>query len=142
MASDYVSEALRQKVAEQARFRCGYCLRSEELSGMPMTIEHLTPIAEGGLTVEENLWLACNRCNGFKGALTSAPDPDTGITAPLFNPRIDIWDENFGWSDNGTLIIGKTPCGRATVVALQLNNSEIVVTRRLWVSANWWPPQD
>ncbi|MBM4423938.1 MAG: HNH endonuclease [Chloroflexi bacterium] len=142
MASARVPEALRQKVAEQARYRCGYCLRSEELAGMPMTIEHLVPIAEGGLSVEENLWLACNRCNGFKGALTSARDPDIGDTVPLFNPRLDVWVEHFEWNSDGTLIIGKTPRGRATVVALQLNNPEIVVARRLWVSAGWWPPQE
>ena len=68
--------------------------------------------------------------------------PDTGEELPLFNPRVDAWNVHFEWSDDGALIVGKTPCGRAAVVALHLNSPEIVVTRRLWVSVGWWPPQD
>jgi len=60
----------------------------------------------------------------------------------LFNPRQQKWSEHFAWSEDGTEIQGLTPYGRATVVALKLNNPEIVVARRLWVSAGWWPPED
>jgi hypothetical protein len=142
MTSDYAPAALRQRVSEQARRRCGYCLRPEELVGMPMTIEHIIPLAVGGATVEENLWLACNRCNGFKGAQTSAPDPLTGERTALFDPRIQAWPEHFAWSEDGAEIAGRTPVGRATIEALKLNNPEIVVTRRLWVRVGWWPPQE
>jgi hypothetical protein len=110
--------------------------------GMPMTLDHIIPQAAGGLTTEENLWLACRRCNEFKGGQTHAYDSQTGEWITLFNPRLQLWAEHFAWSEDGTEILGKTPCGRATVVALQMNNSEIVVARRLWVSAGWWPPQD
>ena len=58
----------------------------------------------------------------------------------LFNPRTQMWTEHFAWSPDGTLIIGLTPLGRATVVALRLNNEFIVVARRFWVEAGWWPP--
>lgn len=91
--------------------------------------------------MEDNLWLACRRCNGFKGVQMVATDPETAQLAPLFNPRYQVWEEHFGWSLDGLEIIGKTICGRATVVALQLNNHHILVTRSLWVSAGWWPPQ-
>ncbi len=37
-------------------------------------------------------------------------------------------------------IIGKTPCGRATVIALQLNNWIAVMVRREWIAAGWHPP--
>lgn len=86
-SSDYVSVALRQRIAAQARFRCGYCLRTAELLGMPLTIEHIIPHALGGETLEENLWLACHRCNGFKGIQIEAFDPMTNERFPLFNPR-------------------------------------------------------
>ncbi len=43
---------------------------------------------------------------------------------------------------DGSQILGKTACGRATVVALNMNNAEIVITRKLWVSAGWWPLDD
>ncbi len=109
---------------------------------MSMTLDHIIPQAAAGLTTEENLWLACRRCNEFKGSQTQAYDPETGDQIPLFNPRRQIWREHFEWSENGAEILGKTPCGRATVVALQMNNPEIVVTRRLWVGAGWWPPQE
>lgn len=138
----YISASLRERIALQARYRCGYCLRTEELTGMPMTIDHIVPSAVGGLTTEDNLWLACCRCNEFKGVETQARDNETGRVVKLFNPRRQVWNEHFAWSEEGTEIIGKTPCGRATVIALKMNKPEIVVARRLWVSVGWWPPQD
>ena len=33
-----------------------------------------------------------------------------------------------------------TPCGRATVMALQMNNLIAVMVRREWVAAGWHPP--
>ena len=99
----------------QARSRCGYCLCSEMLIGMPMEFEHLIPLASGGSTVEENLWLSCRRCNEFKGRQTRAVDPETSEIVALFNPREQIWDEHFHWNDDGTEIVGLTPTGRATV---------------------------
>jgi hypothetical protein len=60
----------------------------------------------------------------------------------LFNPRQQLWIDHFAWSEDGTEIIGKAPCGRATITALKMNNAEIVVARRLWVSVGWWPPND
>jgi hypothetical protein len=59
---------------------------------------------------------------------------------PLFNPRTQIWTEHFAWSPDGTLIIGLRPIGSATAAALRLNNEFIVVARRFWVEAGWWPP--
>ena len=129
-------------MTHQARHRCGYCLRSEELMGMPMTIEHIIPEALGGTTTEENLWLACPSCNQFKGTQIQAYDPQSGKKVKLFNPRLQVWNEHFAWSSDGTQIRGKTAGGRATVIALQMNNPEIIVTRRLWVSVGWWPFED
>jgi hypothetical protein len=107
-----------------------------------MEYEHLSPLALGGKTVEENLWLSCRRCNEFKGTQTQAVDPETLEVVLLFTPRAQRWEEHFQWNEDGTEIIGLTPTGRATVGALKLNNPVIVVTRRLWVSAGWWPPSD
>lgn len=140
--SDFVSDKLRAEIAAEARYRCGYCLRSQELLGMPLTLDHIVPQAMGGKTIRENLWLACHRCNGFKGIQTHGLDPITQEQIALFNPRSQNWLGHFGWSEDITEIIGKTAIGRATVLALKLNNPEIVVARRLWVAAGWWPPQD
>ena len=115
-------------------------MTSQEVSGAQMHVEHIVPLAQGGTSVDENLWLACAWCNSFKGARTHGTDPQTGTEAPLFNPRVQEWAEHFCWSDDGTEIIGLTPGGRATVVTLRLNNEYIVPARRNWVRAGWHPP--
>lgn len=117
-----ISRSLRRRVRDAAQYRCGYCLRSEELTGERMTIEHIHPQSRGGPSSEENLWLACRRCN----ELTHALDPATGKRTRFFNPRTQLWHEHFGWDESGALIRGLTPAGRVTVTALQLNNPEIV----------------
>lgn len=73
-----ISAQLRRQIAEQAGYRCGYCLTPQGLSGARLEIDHIIPQAEGGATEEENLWLACVSCNRFKGARTHAEDPETG----------------------------------------------------------------
>ena len=89
--------------------------------------------AKGGKTEQENLWLACRRCNEFKGNQTHALDSLTDKLVPIFNPRKQSWQTHFAWSEEGTHIIGLTAIGRATVEALRLNNDEIVAARALWV---------
>lgn len=142
MKKNYISADLRRRVREQAQHRCGYCLRPEEFTGERMTIEHIRPEGRGGLTVEQNLWLACRRCNEHKGTQTHAVDPLTGKRVRLFNPRTQLWSEHFMWDETGTQILGLTPTGNATLATLQLNKSEITVARRHWVAAGWWPPEE
>ena len=142
MSRTKISAALAEKIREQAQLRCGYCLVGEHLIGIRMEFEHLLPLAKGGQTVEENLWLSCRNCNGFKHTLTEAADPETGQLTSLFNPRTQHWFEHFGWNEDHTEIIGLTSVGKATVLALKLNHPKIVATRKLWVSVGWWPPVD
>ncbi len=86
------------------------------------------------------LWLACYRCNKFKGDRTHAQDAMTEETVPLFNPRTQNWHEDFQWNLDGTLVEGITPCGRVTVELLQLNNDYVVEARQFWIIAGWHPP--
>lgn len=52
---------------------------------------------------------------------------------PLFNPRTQGWHDHFQWSvDTPFEIIGKIPCGRATVQRLALNDSEMLRLRMLY----------
>jgi hypothetical protein len=81
-------------------------------------------------------------CNGFKGTQTDAIDPATGQRIRLFNPRQQRWNEHFTWNADGTRVIGLTSCGRATVLALQLNNLIAIMVRREWVAAGWHPPPE
>jgi len=59
---------------------------------------------------------------------------------PLYHPRQQRWSDHFGWSPDGTAVVGRSLIGRATVEALRLNNEYIMATRRIWVAAGWWPP--
>lgn len=142
MSRTYIPKTLRQKVAQQAHHRCGYCLTLEKIIGAPMEIEHLVPESLGGETVEENLWLAYSYCNDYKNDRISAVDPDSNEIVFLFNPRQQVWQDHFEWDQDATQIIGLTSTGRATVVALKLNRPHLVYSRTLWVMAGWHPPKD
>lgn len=135
-----ISEKLKTKIRQQAKNRCGYCLLPQSLNPALLEIEHLLATANGGTDDEENLWLACRLCNGYKGVQTEAVDPKTGKNVPLFNPRTQNWKEHFRLKHEQ--IVGKTPCGRATVKALKLNNEIILPVRKKWIRAGWFPPFD
>ncbi len=68
--------------------------------------------------------------------LTTSTRRQTSKTA-IFNPRKQIWNEHFEFSEDETEIIGKTACGRATVIALRLNFEQAVSARKIWVSVGW-----
>ena len=107
-----------------------------------MESDDIIPEAHGGRTEEANLWLACTACNLRKGDRLTAWDPLSEARAPLFNPRQQSWSEHFSWSPDGLHIIGLTPIGRATRLALDLNRPVLVRARQLWVQAGWHPPAD
>jgi hypothetical protein len=132
---------MRERVARTAGYCCGYCRTPERIAGFRLSIEHIIPEAKGGKTIEANLWLACHACNEFKGARVRAVDPVAGRRVRLWHPRRQRWHDHFCWSEDGTEILGLTPCGRATVAALQLNRPELVAARSLWVQVGWWPPR-
>jgi hypothetical protein len=138
----YVPRVLRERVAVQARQRCGYCLTTERITGAPMEIDHIIPHSLGGPTEEDNLWLACSMCNDHKSNQIAALDPLTSEDVRLFDPRHQTWGDHFAWSAEGDRITGKTPCGRATVYALNLNRALLVRSRRIWIAAGWHPPKD
>jgi hypothetical protein len=140
MSRSYIPKSLRQRVAEAANYQCGYCLSTEAIVGAPMEIDHLIPESLGGLTEEENLWLACSLCNDHKAGRISALDPVSGDVVRLFNPRHQAWSEHFRWTAKGDRIVGQTTTGRAIVTALQLNRPVLVKARQLWIEAGWHPP--
>lgn len=122
--------------------RCAYCHTMTAITGARLVIDHIIPETVGGQTILDNLCLACHACNEFKGAKVEADDPVTSERVPLFHPRQQRWREHFRWSDDGCEIIGLTPIGRVTVLALNLNHFEIVEARRRWVRVGWHPPAE
>lgn len=137
-----IKKDLDETIRREAKNRCGYCLNPQELIPYKLEIEHLIPKASGGESAKENLWLACRECNAHKSAKTKVVDNLTGKTVNLFNPRTQNWNEHFEFSKDKTEIIGKTPCGRATVEALQINNFYQTTARSIWVEMNKFPPKD
>ncbi len=103
-------------------------------------MEHILPRTLGGSDDRSNLAASCYRCNEFKGAKTDAINPETGQLAPLFNPRTQTWADQFAWVNAGTHMIGVMPTGRATVIALRLNNENVVEARAIWIEFGWHPP--
>ena len=137
-----ISGNLRQQVISEAEARCEYCQTSSRVTGIPLVMEHIMPKSLGGTDKRSNLAAACYRCNEFKGAKTHARDPESGQFVALFNPRCQAWADNFAWSNGGTHIVGKTVAGRATVIALRLNNDQLAEARAIWIEFRWHPPSD
>lgn len=107
-----------------------------------MEIDHIIPESFGGLTEEENLWLACSLCNQHKGSRIAVPDPLTEERVHLFDPRYQQWYEHFAWSTEQDRIVARSSIGRATLAALDLNRPSLVSARRASTAVGWHPPAD
>ncbi len=136
----YVSPAKRRSIAVRANFRCEYCLSSEQITSGPYHVEHIWPEALGGSSQLENLAYACPRCNAYKGTRTHFVDPVSSNSVPLFNPRTQSWSRHFAWSSDGIRVVGRTRVGRATVIALNMNELTIMAARSTWVLCDIHPP--
>jgi hypothetical protein len=142
MSQAYIPVELREEVVAAFPSWCCYCLTQPEITGVLLTIDHIIPEALGGATTRANLCLACWECNLFKGQQTAGLDPVSHHSVPLFNPHSQRWSEHFEWDETATLVIAKTPVGRATITALRLNRAHLVKARGRWVTAGWHPPQE
>jgi hypothetical protein len=133
-----IPNALRRIVTERAGGFCEYC-RAHQRYIIFMEIDHIQPEAAEGLTVEGNLCLACTGCNDSKHDYQTGIDPLTQQSHPLYNPRTQLWGEHFQWSADFSLIIGKTPVGRATIERLDMNRALMVAVRPDWRKIGWTP---
>lgn len=94
---------------------------------MSFHIEHVIPRQHGGLTVEENIALACPNCNFHKGPNLTGIDPDSHEVSRLFHPRNDKWSEHF--HVEAGRIMGTTTIGRTTVWLLKMNDEDQLALR-------------
>jgi hypothetical protein len=83
--------------------------------------------------------LLFHRCNSFKNERTHHQDPLTGNLTAIFHPRRDSWADHFQWDEDGIYLTAITATGRATLLALQMNNDAIIDARRKWVAVGWHP---
>src|SRR5207302_3234008 len=105
---------LRAVIEGWAGFRCEYCHAPQAVCGYRFHMEHIVPSIHGGSDDATNLALACATCNLAKGTKMIGIDPSTREQHPLFNPRINRWEEHFQWRTDRRTLEGKTPTARAT----------------------------
>lgn len=113
--------ATKRLVRQRANDRCEYCGLHQDYSPLAsLQIEHIHPQKHGGDDHIENLALACIDCNLAKSSNIAGRAPATMALTPLFNPRVDLWDEHFEWSHID--IRGTSAIGRTTVNVLNMNS--------------------
>ena len=118
-----IDAATDRRVRSRAAHACEYCdLPQEADPFFRFQIEHIIPKQHGGVDDLSNLALACQHYNLHKGPNLAGIDPDTGQMVPLFNPRMQRWEEHFDL--HGGWIVGLTPVGRATIRVLAMNVDE------------------
>ena len=135
------SEKIRRIVEARANFCCEYCGSLQTVLGR-LSIEHIYPECLGGSHDLINLALSCQHCNSFKSARTHFLDPVSGQKVPFFNPRTDKWQEHFKWENDFKTILGLTPTGRATILALRLNRENLIVYRTVTRICEMHPPEN
>jgi hypothetical protein len=123
-----IPASLRREIRERAEDRCEYCGLAAAAQEAAFHVDHIIPVAAGGVTELDNLALACVSCSLRKGARLEALDPQSGKMAALFHPRLDSWRLHFRW--DGERVIGLSPTGRASVAALNMNRPLVLAIRR------------
>lgn len=122
-------------VAQRARHNCEYCHAPEVIFNVAFEVDHIIPIAKGGLDDLQNLALACRICNLRKFDYVDGVDPVTQQQVRLFNPRTDIWEDHFAVQQQPPFYLeAKTSIGRATVERLEMNGFLQLRARALWIA--------
>lgn len=108
--------------------------------GLAFEIDHIIPIAKGGIDDLRNLCLACPECNRYKRDRIDFIDPDTGEVNRFFHPLKDSWHEHFAWGKDTRDVIGLTGIGRSTIAGLRMNRRLLQIARRHWIRLGEHPP--
>ena len=135
-----ISALLRRQVITEANGCCEYCRNQKDFSTGQFSVEHIVPLAKGGTDTRSNLAFSCPACNAHKYTHTDAFDSLTQQRILLFNPRIEVWNDHFAWSNDFTQIIGITPTGRVTIDTLNMNREESVNLRKALYAFGEHPP--
>ena len=131
MGTDIGSD-LRRRISERAGHRCEYCHLPDGSAMNRHEPDHIVPRQHGGDSGENNLALACFRCNRYKGPNVGSFDPFTGDLVPLFNPRKQLWPEHFELQFGK--IVPLTPEARVTVKLLRINHPSRISERNAFIA--------
>lgn len=116
---DYISNVLRNQIAQRAAYSCEYCLIDEFKTGLFCEVDHIIGVKHSGPTEINNLAYACFNCNRNKGSDLASIDWKTKEIIRFYNPRSDIWAEHFSLS--GYQIVPFTQIGKVTEIILRFN---------------------
>jgi 5-methylcytosine-specific restriction endonuclease McrA len=133
-----MDRSLEDLVWKRAGGRCEYCRISAENLDLPFEVDHIIAEHHLGRTQASNTCLACFACNRHKGPNVAGVDPTTKKIVPLFNPRRHKWSRHFRW--HGAVLLGRTPTGRATVIALKMNLDHRIDLRQGRIDEGVFPP--
>lgn len=133
-----MERSLEELVWQRAGGCCEYCQISWEHLNLAFEVDHVIAEHHLGPTKSQNLCLACFACNRHKGPNVAGVDPATKKIVPLFNPRRHKWSWHFRWE--GAVQVGRTPIGRATVVALKINLDHRIDLRQGLIDEGIFPP--
>jgi hypothetical protein len=126
-------------VAARAGHRCEYCRAPEAIFNLALEVEHIVPSSQGGTHDDSNLALACRACNVHKASRLTGVDEVTGENVRLFHPRLDLWEDHFGFEPMTWEIVGQTAIGRVTVASLRMNQSIRLTARGQWMRLGIFP---
>jgi len=116
----WISDDLRQTIADRANLLCEYCLIAETDTFYGCEVDHIISLKHGGSSELDNLAYACALCNRAKGSDVGSVSASGEFTR-FFNPRTDRWSEHFQL-DQAT-IRSLTTIGEVTARILGLNDS-------------------
>lgn len=136
MSLSAIPKPLRDAVMKRDAGRCRYCGLFQIGQATVFHVDHIQPKSKGGPTTIDNLALQCPHCSLRKSNKTEAVDPESGQSVALYHPLTDSWRDHFEVTADGT-INGRSPTGRATVVALAMNDLWPRAARALQISAGW-----
>lgn len=123
----HTTAALRRLAVARASNHCEYCGLTQDGQVATFHIDHVTPVAAGGATSEDNLALACVSCSLRKGRVRPQSTSFPARRHLYSIPETMTGTSNFYWDE--LYLVGRTPTGRATVVALAMNRTSILMIR-------------
>lgn len=120
-------------VAIRAAHICEYCHAPEAVFNLSFEVEHIIPLSRGGNNDKNNLALSCRSCNLYKSDVISVFDKENQTETRLFNPRQNVWTENFSINKETGEIKDLTAIGRITVLQLKTNGNTQLSARISWL---------
>ena len=132
----WISNELRQTIANRAKQLCEYCLIAEADAFYGCEVDHIISLKHGGSSDADNLAYACAVCNRAKGSDVGSVSASGEFTR-FFNPRTDQWPAHFKLE--GSLIQPLTTIGEVTARIFGFNDSARLHEREEMIRFDKYP---